>query len=130
MFYYCTRLNTIYAGREWSTAAVTSSNSMFGYCGQLVGGMGTTFSSDHTDAEYAHLDGGPNNPGYFTVIPMGGDVNGDGSVTIKDVTALIDYLLSGDAMGINLDAADCNGDGQIKINDVTALIDYLLSGAW
>jgi hypothetical protein len=59
-----------------------------------------------------------------------GDVNGDGSVTIADATALIDYLLSGNATGISLKNADCNGSGGVDIADVTALIDYLLSGHW
>lgn len=54
-----------------------------------------------------------------------GDVNHDGSVSIADVTALIDYLLgSGD---ICPDCADLNQDGEISIADVTALIDCLLS---
>ena len=59
-----------------------------------------------------------------------GDVNGDGNVNISDVTALIDYLLTGNANGINVTAADCNLDGNINISDVTALIDYLLTGNW
>ena len=59
-----------------------------------------------------------------------GDVNNDGSVTIADVTALIDYLLSNDATGINLDAANCNQDEDVTIADVTALIDYLLTHSW
>ena len=59
-----------------------------------------------------------------------GDVNRDGNVTIADVTVLIDYLLSGDDTGINLDAANCNDDSTVSIADVTALIDYLLSGSW
>ena len=59
-----------------------------------------------------------------------GDVNGDDNVSIADVTALIDYLLSGDASLINLEAADCNQDNDVSIADVTALIDYLLSGSW
>ena len=53
-----------------------------------------------------------------------GDVNGDNEVTIADVTALIDYLLSGGE--INLQAADCSQDGNITIKDVTELIDMLL----
>ena len=61
---------------------------------------------------------------------MPGDVNGDGNVTIADVSALIDYLLCGDASGINLSAADCNQDSGVSISDVTSLIDYLLSGTW
>ncbi|MBR4829448.1 MAG: hypothetical protein IKZ92_06575, partial [Muribaculaceae bacterium] len=59
-----------------------------------------------------------------------GDVNGDGSVNIADVTALIDYLLSGNASGVNVSAADCDQNGGVSISDVTALIDYLLSGSW
>ena len=59
---------------------------------------------------------------------MTGDVNGDKTVSISDVTALIDYLLSQDATSINLDAADVNGDHSVTISDVTALIDQLLSG--
>ena len=59
-----------------------------------------------------------------------GDVDVDGSVTISDVTALIDYLLSGNASGINLSNADCDQEGNVNISDVTTLIDYLLSGSW
>lgn len=59
-----------------------------------------------------------------------GDVNMDNEVTIKDVTILIDYLLSGDASAISLDNADCNLIDGVTIADVTKLIDYLLSGNW
>ena len=71
MFYGCTNLRTIYVGSGWSTAAVTSSSDMFFNCTSLVGGQGTTYSSSNpTDKTYAHIDGGPSNPGYFT------DING------------------------------------------------------
>ena len=56
-----------------------------------------------------------------------GDVNHDAEVTIKDVTALIDYLL-GTNTDICTDCADVSGDGEVTIKDVTALIDMLLSG--
>jgi hypothetical protein len=59
-----------------------------------------------------------------------GDVNGDGSINISDVTDLIDYLLTSDASSISLSGADTNQDGVINISDVTALIDHLLTGAW
>ncbi len=39
---------------------------MFYGCTSLVGGLGTTYDSSHTNKEYAHIDGGPSNPGYFT----------------------------------------------------------------
>ena len=59
-----------------------------------------------------------------------GDVDSDGRVNIDDLTALINYLLSGDASAINLNNADCYSDGKLNIDDVTALINYLLSGQW
>ena len=82
-------------------------------------------------------DGWTNNVLYYTngnhfVVPtdgLRGDVDGNGSVTIDDVTALIDYLL-GTAGSINEANADCDLSGGITIDDVTALIDYLLSGTW
>ena len=70
------------------------------------------------------------NEGGTTPTVLTGDVNNSGDVTIADVTALIDYLLSGDASAINLAAADCNNSTDVTIADVTALIDYLLSGTW
>ena len=72
----------------------------------------------------------------FTATPAGeptfirGDVDNSGDVKIGDVTALINYLLSGDATGVNLQGADCDNSGDVKIGDVTALINYLLSGSW
>ena len=132
MFCRCTNLTTIYVGDGWNTEGVTTSNSayMFYGCTSLVGSQGTTYDASHVDAAYAHIDGGPSNPGYFTAGFIRGDVNNDGQVKISDVTALINYLLSGDTSGINLQAADCNQNGEIKIGDVTALINYLLSGTW
>lgn len=61
-------------------------------------------------------------------IPGSGDVNGDGKVSIDDVTTLIDYLLSGNITPFNVVNADVDEDGSITIADVTALIDLLLSG--
>ena len=58
--------------------------------------------------------------------PLLGDVNGNGDVSIADVTALIDYLLGG-TTPIVREVADVNHDGEITIADVTALIDLLLS---
>ena len=59
-----------------------------------------------------------------------GDVNMDEAVNIKDVTPLIDYLLTGDSTGISLENADCNLQDSVTIVDLTVLIDYLLSGNW
>ncbi|MBQ6078821.1 MAG: M6 family metalloprotease domain-containing protein [Muribaculaceae bacterium] len=54
-----------------------------------------------------------------------GDVNHDQSVSIADVTALIDYLLDA-SQEICTVCADVNGNGELTIGDVTALIDLLL----
>ena len=127
MFGGCNNLTTIYVGNGWNTDAVTSSSSMFYNCTSLVGGMGTTYDANHVDKAYAHIDGGPSNPGYFTErVLVRGDVNADGAVNITDVTALIDILLSG---AVAPAAADCNVDGAVNIADVTVLIDFLLAPA-
>ena len=59
-----------------------------------------------------------------------GDVNNDGVASIKDVTALINYLLSSDGTSVNRWAADINMDGSITISDVSALVNCLLTGEW
>jgi surface protein len=133
MFYGCTNLQTIYVGSGWSTAAVTSSTNMFKNCNSLVGGQGTTWnSSNPMDKTYAHIDGGPSNPGYFTEKPafLRGDVNGDGDVTIADVTVLISMVLKNNSTVADNPAADCNEDGSINIADVTVLIGRVLRGSW
>ena len=60
-------------------------------------------------------------------VSMLGDVNNDGNVNISDVTALINYLLSGDVSKINKFNADVNDTNNVNISDVTALINLLLS---
>jgi len=59
-----------------------------------------------------------------------GDVDNDGTIGIADATALIDYILNGDATAINANNADCDQDSAITIADATALIDYILNGQW
>lgn len=87
--------------------------------------------------------GWSNNRLYFTdgnhfVVPgaevgLRGDVNKDGAITISDVTALINGLLSGpdvETDNYSPSNADCNQSGGVTIADVTVLINYLLSGVW
>lgn len=71
MFANCYSLTTIYVGSYWSTASVTESDGMFSGCSSLVGGAGTTFSEDHTDKAYAHIDRA-DQPGYLTYGQSGG----------------------------------------------------------
>ena len=60
-------LRTIKVSDGWSLEKVTASASMFRDCDNLKGGAGTTFDGSHDDAEYARIDGGTRNPGYFTL---------------------------------------------------------------
>lgn len=61
-----------------------------------------------------------------------GDVNGDGEVSIKDVSSLIELLITGGAddesraLKAEYQAADLNHDGKLSIKDVSLLIDLLL----
>ncbi len=57
-----------------------------------------------------------------------GDVDGDGNVSIGDVTNLIDKLLGGGVSVADYPAADVDSDGNITIGDVTRIIDKLLYG--
>ena len=66
MFSGCSSLTTIYAGLGWNTDKVTSSSFMFYNDSNLIGGAGTSYDSGHTDKAYARIDGGTDNPGYFT----------------------------------------------------------------
>jgi surface protein len=66
MFYNCANLKTIYAGAGWIIGKDTDSEGMFENSTKLVGGKGTIFSPDATDASRAKIDGGKANPGYFT----------------------------------------------------------------
>ena len=66
MFSSCGALTTIYASDEFDTSNSTSHYSnMFKDDTSLVGGAGTTYSV--TDGTYAHIDGGSDDPGYFTI---------------------------------------------------------------
>lgn len=58
-----------------------------------------------------------------------GDVNGDGVVTIVDVTAAVNLILGSGSSGLIREAADMNGDGQITVVDVTAIVNIVLSGS-
>ena len=59
-----------------------------------------------------------------------GDVNSDGKVDITDATMLINYLLSSDPTGIDMDNANCDLQGTVDITDATTLINYLLNSKW
>ena len=123
----------------WYNMTYSGGNATLGNTGNVTTTAitwGLTVPGDNNSLWYGWL----NNRLYYTdgttfVIPgdvtvLRGDVNDDKDVTIADVSALIDYLLTGDASLINTANADTNLDTEITIADVSALIDYLLTGEW
>ena len=68
MFTNATNLKTIYVSSNFITDNVLANITMFKNCTNLVGGAGTKYDSKHVNNEYAHIDGGTSNPGYFTDI--------------------------------------------------------------
>ena len=65
MFNGASNLKTIYTSEKFDVSNVTNSDNMFYNTSKIVGGLGTVYDSNHIDKEYAHLDDGVDNPGYF-----------------------------------------------------------------
>ena len=86
---------------------------------------------DMQDVTVVYLGAAPVAEPEPEVIP--GDVNGDGKLSIKDVTSLIELLLQNDEEDGSKSkleeypGADVNGDGKLTIRDVTLLIELLLN---
>ena len=66
IFNGCRNLSSIYVSNGWNTSNITSTEPMFEGCDNIVGGAGTVYDANHVGVEYAHVDGGPSNPGYLT----------------------------------------------------------------
>lgn len=101
---------------------------MFVCCYNLVGGAGTKYSIDHTRLDYARIDGGPDNPGYFTYkAPPSqkqkkGDVNGDGKVNGTDIQTVINVIVDEDYV----EEADVNNDNKVNGTDIQEIINIIV----
>ena len=126
LFRGCSKLKTIYVSEGWTTDAVTCDDYMFTGCTALVGGKGTVYNASHVDKEYARIDGGPSAPGYFTEKFILGDANGDGSVTMADAVAVVNYILGNASASFIFGAADVNNDGKITITDAVTIVNMSL----
>ena len=116
MFKNCDELKTITVGSTWSTEAVTISTDMFDSCFKIVGGAGTTYSSSYTDASYAHIDGGPSNPGYLTGATYDLWINGvqvtcanQNGVTGPGISGSVTYAPSTNTLTLNNATVDRRG---------------------
>ena len=64
-------------------------------------------------------------PGKITVIEyMPGDINGDGTVNVKDLTRLLKYINHENVEVVEA-ALDVNGDGNVNVKDLTRLLKYI-----
>ena len=63
--------------------------------------------------------------GAFEYIPnhQNGDLNGDGSVNVIDIVALVNIILN----DLDSQGADYNGDGTVNVIDVVALVHFVLN---
>ena len=129
MFGAMSYLEKIYVGDGWDTSSVTNSTDMFNGCRRLVGGAGTVYDENYTDASYAHIDGGAANPGYFTEAPKykKGDVNGDGAVDVADIASIID-VMAGSGLQYK-ERADVNDDKSVDVADIATVIDLMAASA-
>ena len=90
MFSNNPNLKTIYVEDTFDTSLLTetdSSTNMFSGATSLVGGAGTVYDANHIDKEYARVDGGETNPGYFSMkdkVTITFDTDG-GSLDIDDI---------------------------------------------
>lgn len=68
MFNECGHLQTIYTSDAFVTTQISNSDNMFANMSvNLVGGAGTVWAYlNPSNKQYAHIDGGTSNPGYFT----------------------------------------------------------------
>lgn len=68
MFRGCYNLKSIYVSDTFVMTKVSNSTQMFLDCTSLIGGSGTKYDPTYIDSTAARIDGGVNNPGYFTSI--------------------------------------------------------------
>jgi hypothetical protein len=66
------------------------------------------------------LDGGSGEAAFFTLMPLGGDAIGNGTVDINDLTIVLSNF--GNSVGMDWSTGDFNGDGRVDVNDLTILL--------
>ena len=139
VFWGCENLESVFVGEDWTTSALKKSSGMFGDCFKLYGGKGTAYNADQTDATYAHIDGGANNPGYFTksgepafkkvlasieisTLPTTEYTEGDAFSTENGKLTLT--YNTGDKETVNLSEATITGYDKTKVGEQTLKVEY------
>ena len=135
MFKSCSELESIFVGDGWTTAAAKTSVNMFDGCAKLCGGKGTAYTPDYTDAAYAHIDGGEENPGYLTkstkktVVSIEVTTSPKTEYTEGDDFSAENGILTltyntGDKETVNLSEATITGYDKTKVGEQTLKIEY------
>lgn len=130
MFQNCPKLETIYV-TGFDTSHIEDSANMFYPDSSLVGGMGTTYHVTHIDHDYAHIDGGPDNPGYFTSKTGSGQNNTNSTNSVNPGTLnaplntnmVAPNSMNGRALNITLDKKQVEDDDTIADDDSKDAID-------
>lgn len=65
--------------------------------------------------------------GETTTMSTNGDLNGDGVVTLTDLTLLVQYLFITYQPPTHRNGADANGDCKVTLTDVSFLVNYMFS---
>ncbi len=87
--FYDSNLKTIYVSEKWNTDNVKQSTKMFDRA-YVRGGMGTHHDYKIEDVQYARIDRGVDNPGYFTDIAIK-NATKDAFAVLKDSTLTLYY---------------------------------------
>ena len=120
-FYGCDNLNVITC--EAVTPPLTSDNDSFS---QSVYELAKLYVPVGTVSTYASANVWERFVNIFEIgsVVTIGDVDGDGRVSIADLTYLVDLILGGAEATTS---SDIDGDGKLSIADVTMLVDILLN---
>ncbi len=108
------------AGYLYDTAC-SNVGSKFAPC-TLVYPSGFTLQKDDTGDGWYLWKGG-----YFKDAGLLGDVNGDGAVTITDVSMTVGYVVGSTQAGFIKANADINGDRDINISDVMDIVQKVIN---
>ena len=125
-FLIYSNLNTVLNGNSGEIFSITLTVSDSAEKGTYLGRFYDQFFVDPDEQEYD-----PEDVSFEIRIgsALPGDVNGDETVTIADVTALVNILLGKDKVEpyqYDHDAANVNGDENITKEDITALMNIIL----
>lgn len=107
--------NTMYAGQELN---IRVGDEVI-VCGKITNFKGTLPETVEGKAYVVSINGAYGGQGQL------GDANGDGTVDVADVVAIVNYILNKPGENFNEKMADVNGDGKIDARDVVDMVSII-----